>query len=89
MRYHTMAEIERRGWEPVLDRIVAEAREEGVDGENSRVFAKRGVIALKLAGGPKLTLDGILDSLGKAGIEASLAKIPVPAKPADDAKKDT
>lgn len=29
MRYHTMAEIERRGWEAVLDRVVAEASEEG------------------------------------------------------------
>ena len=29
MRYHTMAEIEQRGWDAVLDRIVAEASEEG------------------------------------------------------------
>lgn len=29
MRYHTMAEIEKRGWDAVLDRIVAEASEEG------------------------------------------------------------
>ena len=29
MRYHTMAEIERRGWTAVLDRIVAEASEDG------------------------------------------------------------
>jgi agmatinase len=29
MRYHTMAEIERRGWDAVLDRVVAEASEEG------------------------------------------------------------
>lgn len=29
MRYHTMAEVERRGWPEVLDRIVAEASEEG------------------------------------------------------------
>lgn len=29
MRYHTMAEVELRGWEDVLDRIVAEASEEG------------------------------------------------------------
>jgi arginase len=29
MRYHTMAEIERRGWEAVIDRAVAEASEEG------------------------------------------------------------
>jgi agmatinase len=29
MRYHTMAEVERRGWEAVLDRVVAEASEEG------------------------------------------------------------
>jgi agmatinase len=29
MRYHTMAEIERRGWDEVLDRVVAEASEEG------------------------------------------------------------
>lgn len=29
MRYHTMAEIERRGWEAVIDRVVAEASEEG------------------------------------------------------------
>ena len=29
MRFHTMAEIERRGWLPVLDRVVAEASEEG------------------------------------------------------------
>lgn len=29
MRYHTMAEIERRGWEAVLDRVVAEASEDG------------------------------------------------------------
>ena len=29
MRYHTMAEIEQRGWPAVLDRIVAEASEEG------------------------------------------------------------
>jgi agmatinase len=29
MRYHTMAEVERRGWEAVLDRVVAEAGEEG------------------------------------------------------------
>jgi len=29
MRYHTMAEVERRGWLAVLDRVVAEASEEG------------------------------------------------------------
>ena len=29
MRYHTMAEIERRGWNAVLDRVVAEASEDG------------------------------------------------------------
>lgn len=29
MRYHTMAEVEKRGWDAVLDRIVAEAGEEG------------------------------------------------------------
>ena len=29
MRYHTMAEIERRGWQAVLDRVVAEASEDG------------------------------------------------------------
>lgn len=29
MRYHTMAEIERRGWDAVLDRVVAEASEDG------------------------------------------------------------
>jgi len=29
MRYHTMAEIERRGWPAVLERILAEASEEG------------------------------------------------------------
>lgn len=29
MRYHTMAEVERRGWQAVLDRVVAEASEEG------------------------------------------------------------
>ena len=29
MRYHTRAEIERRGWDAVLDRVVAEASEEG------------------------------------------------------------
>ncbi|NNE06062.1 MAG: agmatinase family protein [Xanthomonadales bacterium] len=29
MRYHTMAEVEQRGWDAVLDRIVAEASEEG------------------------------------------------------------
>ncbi|MEO0438361.1 MAG: agmatinase family protein [Pseudomonadota bacterium] len=29
MRYHTMAEVERRGWSEVLDRVVAEASEEG------------------------------------------------------------
>ncbi len=29
MRYHTMAEVERRGWDAVLERIVAEASEEG------------------------------------------------------------
>jgi len=29
MRYHTMAEIERRGWEAVIDRVVEEASEEG------------------------------------------------------------
>ena len=29
MRYHTMAEIEQRGWEAVIDRVVAEASEEG------------------------------------------------------------
>jgi len=29
MRYHSMAEIERRGWNDVLDRVVAEASEEG------------------------------------------------------------
>jgi agmatinase len=29
MRYHTMAEIERRGWDAVLDRVLAEASEEG------------------------------------------------------------
>lgn len=29
MRYHTMAEVERRGWDAVLDRVLAEASEEG------------------------------------------------------------
>ena len=29
MRYHTMAEIEARGWDAVLDRVVREASEEG------------------------------------------------------------
>ncbi len=29
MRYHNMAEVERRGWDAVLDRVVAEASEEG------------------------------------------------------------
>lgn len=29
MRYHTMAEIEHRGWPAVLDRVIAEASEEG------------------------------------------------------------
>lgn len=29
MRYHTMAEVEKHGWDAVLDRIVAEASEEG------------------------------------------------------------
>lgn len=29
MRYHTMAEVEQRGWDAVLDRVVAEASEEG------------------------------------------------------------
>ena len=29
MRYHTMAEVEARGWPAVLDRVVAEASEEG------------------------------------------------------------
>lgn len=29
MRYHTMAEVEQRGWEAVLDRVVAEASEDG------------------------------------------------------------
>jgi agmatinase len=29
MRYHTMAEVERRGWDAVLERIVAEASEDG------------------------------------------------------------
>ena len=29
MRYHNMAEIERRGWDAVLDRVVAEASEDG------------------------------------------------------------
>jgi len=29
MRYHTMAEIEQRGWDAVLDRVVAEASEDG------------------------------------------------------------
>ena len=29
MRYHTMAEIERRGWDAVIDRVLAEASEDG------------------------------------------------------------
>ncbi len=29
MRYHNMAEVEQRGWDAVLDRVVAEASEEG------------------------------------------------------------
>jgi agmatinase len=29
MRYHTMAEVEKHGWDNVLDRVVAEASEEG------------------------------------------------------------
>jgi agmatinase len=29
MRYHTMAEVEKRGWDAVIDRILAEASEEG------------------------------------------------------------
>ena len=28
MRYHTMAEVEKRGWDAVLDRVIAEASEE-------------------------------------------------------------
>lgn len=60
---------------------------DGIDGANSRVFAKRGVIAVKLSGGPKLTLDDILTSLDKAGIKARLAEIPAKAAPAADADK--
>jgi len=29
MRYHTMAEVERRGWDAVLSRVIAEASDEG------------------------------------------------------------
>jgi agmatinase len=29
MRYHNMAEVEQRGWDAVLDRVIAEASEEG------------------------------------------------------------
>ena len=29
MRYHTMAEVEKRGWNAVLERVIAEASEEG------------------------------------------------------------
>lgn len=29
MRFHTMAEVEQRGWDAVIDRVVAEASEEG------------------------------------------------------------
>ena len=29
MRFHTMAEVERRGWDAVIDRVLAEASEEG------------------------------------------------------------
>lgn len=29
MRFHTMAEVERRGWDAVLERVIAEASEEG------------------------------------------------------------
>ncbi len=29
MRFHTMAEVEQRGWDNVIDRVVAEASEEG------------------------------------------------------------
>ena len=29
MRYHTMAEVEQRGWDAVLERVIAEASEEG------------------------------------------------------------
>lgn len=29
MRYHTMAEVEKRGWDAVIDRVIAEASEEG------------------------------------------------------------
>ncbi len=29
MRYHTMAEVEKRGWDAVLDRVIAEASEDG------------------------------------------------------------
>jgi agmatinase len=29
MRYHTMAEVEKRGWDAVIDRVVAEASEAG------------------------------------------------------------
>ncbi len=29
MRFHTMAEVERRGWDAVIDRVVAEASEDG------------------------------------------------------------
>ena len=29
MRYHTMAEVEKRGWDAVLERVIAEASEDG------------------------------------------------------------
>ena len=29
MRYHTMAEVEKRGWDAVIERVIAEASEEG------------------------------------------------------------
>lgn len=29
MRFHTMAEVEKRGWDAVLDRVIAEASEDG------------------------------------------------------------
>ncbi len=29
MRYHTMAEVEKRGWDSVLERVIAEASEDG------------------------------------------------------------
>jgi hypothetical protein len=60
-----------------LDEASAKKAEEalgkvkGIDAEGTKADVKRGEISVKIAGGEKLTVGGILEALKGAGVEAS------------------